>query len=283
MRPILGLAFVLAVFAAAPAQATPVGTCRFDPATLTFAGTSVEQARCLLRRVGKFGRLGPALNVLPPALATVVGTAPSLDKARLRAALVARRMDAASLDKPVSRARNGQAGAPLARYFVIHDTSTPWLMNAPFPPDIDSSARINGLRRFLGADAVAHVFVNRAGETAIGHDFSVPFRATKLETKVVGLPAKGLFLHIENVQPRRRDPQGGPKNDALAPVPGFTDLQYDRLALLYAVASFRAGHWLVPAFHAAVDGGLSDAHDDPQNFELAKFDAALAAVLKEVE
>ena len=27
---------------------------------------------------------------------------------------------------------------------------------------------------------------------------------------------KGLFLHVEFVQPRRCDPQGGPKDDAIA-------------------------------------------------------------------
>src|SRR5215467_4804284 len=32
-----------------------------------------------------------------------------------------------------------------------------------------------------------------------------------------GPSSKGLFLHVENVQPRRRDPAGGPKNDAIAP------------------------------------------------------------------
>jgi hypothetical protein len=43
------------------------------------------------------------------------------------------------------------------------------------------------------------------------------------------------------VQPRRRDPRGGPKNDAIAPTPGFTPAQYEKLALLYvrtAVSDF---------------------------------------------
>jgi hypothetical protein len=89
------------------------------------------------------------------------------------------------------------------------------------------------------------------------------------------VPAKGLFLHVELVQPRRRDPRGGPGNDALAPTPGFTPAQYGTLALLYVVASVRAGRWLVPAFHATLDEGIPDAHDDPQRFDLARFDAAV--------
>lgn len=39
----------------------------------------------------------------------------------------------------------------------------------------------------------------------LGHDFSVPWRATKFENKVVGIPAKGLFVHAELIQPRKRD------------------------------------------------------------------------------
>ena len=45
---------------------------------------------------------------------------------------------------------------------------------------------------------------------------------------------------------RRDADQGGPKNDALAPEPGFTVAQYDRLALLYVSASVPHGAWLIP-------------------------------------
>ena len=69
------------------------------------------------------------------------------------------------------------------------------------------------------------------------------------------------------------------KNDAVAPNPGFTQEQYDRLALLYVVASSRAGVWMIPAFHAAIDEDISDAHDDPQNFDLANFDTSLGQLL----
>jgi hypothetical protein len=39
---------------------------------------------------------------------------------------------------------------------------------------------------------------------------------------------------------------------------------------------------MVPAFHAVIDEGIPDAHDDPQNFELAKFDAALRQLLMKI-
>ena len=67
----------------------------------------------------------------------------------------------------------------------------------------------------------------------------------------------------------------------LLEVPGFTEAQYESLALAYIAASMRAGDWLIPGFHAAIDEGLSDGHDDPQNFELSRFDAALAGLLQQ--
>jgi hypothetical protein len=82
----------------------------------------------------------------------------------------------------------------------------------------------------------------------------------------------GLQLHIELVQPRRPDPASkDPKNDRIAPNPGFTNKQYERLALLYICASVRRGTWLIPAYHSAIDAGIQDAHDDPQNFDLDAF------------
>ena len=71
--------------------------------------------------------------------------------------------------------------------------------------------------------------------------------------------------------------------DAIAPTPGFSDKQYERLALLYICASVRRGSWLIPAFHAAVDAGIKDAHDDPQNFELKKFADKLKSILKKID
>ena len=51
------------------------------------------------------------------------------------------------------------------------------------------------------------------------------------------------------------------------------------LAALYVYVSARAGRWLIPGFHATVDAGIPDAHDDPQNFELERFAAELEALV----
>ncbi len=178
----------------------------------------------------------------------------------------------------MSRADDNAAGASPARYFVIHDTSTPALGAVDrFPDDIDTSASVNDLDRYPRGDkALAHVFVDRRGIFRVDKDFGEPWRATKRESHIIGLPAKGLFLHIEFVQPRRSDAGG---IEALAPNPGFTPAQYETLAILYVVASRRAGTWLIPAFHNRVDAGIPDAHDDPQRFEITRFDAAITAAL----
>ena len=267
-------------------------TCRFNAETLTFeVGDARAQARCLLRHVNKGGVLS-AEQPLPPTLDRLVGTTDTPSLAALRRYIERQGDDklqrstwsgiAFFLDRSISRAWDNRADAPQARYFVIHDTSEPWLGSAPFAKDLNDDPRINAFSIYFqpGKDPVAHFFVNRHGEIAMGHDFSVPWRATKRE-HFPDVRAKGLFLHIEMVQPRRQDP-GLPRNDTLAPEPGFTDAQYDTLALLYVIASTRAHVWLVPGFHSDVDAGIPAKHDDPQHFDLDKLDAAIARTLKAI-
>jgi hypothetical protein len=71
-------------------------------------------------------------------------------------------------------------------------------------------------------------------------------------------------------------------NDRIAPEPGFPIEQLRRLGLVYVAASVRAGVWLVPAFHAAVDGGLEGAHDDPQHFPFDTWSGLLRAQLEDL-
>jgi hypothetical protein len=264
-----------------------VGHCRFDIARLSFAGTPSDQARCLLTPVGKRGKLGPALRRLPGGLAPLLeGSVPLPGSQSVQRVLAREGVDFGGLDQPVSRARDGDPTAPLARYFVIHDTSTPYYGDERFPPDVDKDPRVNDFAPYFPAGGdperfpVAHLFLNRLGEVRVGQPLSRPWRATKLESRVIGLPAKGLFLHVETVMPRRRDAAIEGWNDAIAPRPGFSKRQYDRLALLYIALSVRAGSWLIPAKHATIDHGLPQAHDDPQNFSLRDFDRALRRHLR---
>ena len=259
------------------AQLAPLTVdCRFDAAKFEFAGTPIEQARCLLRHVQRGGDADGQVD-LPPTLARLIGQPAEIDSAKLAARLRRERI-ALPATTPVSETLDHRR----AIYFVIHDTSSPWIGSKDFPPGFDRQPRFNDVNQFLGKDAVAHLFNDRRGHVSVGHDFEVGWRATKLE-RILGDPVRGRFLHVENVQPRREDAAGPRHNDRVAPDPGFTRAQYRTLALLYVLASSRAGAWMIPAFHANIDRGIPEAHDDPQNFDLGAFDTNIAWWLARVQ
>lgn len=263
--------------------------CPFDAQTLQFVGSPVVQARCLLRDIAVQGAVGEPLKKLPAPLEKLVGQPVKIDKAKLREFLKANKIEenaiGGSLDAPLSKAKLPSGEEIQALYFLLHDTSSPYLKDTPFPAEInDANWKGNNLEQWLKVP-VAHVFVNRAGESITIADFGETVKrgwGTKFARDFLKADGKGLQLHIELVQPRRRDPNRKPveTNDAIAPVPGFTDAQYERLALLYIASSVRRGTWLIPAFHAATDAGIKDAHDDPQNFELKRWAKKLNDLVK---
>ena len=253
--------------------AGPSVDCNFDAKALQFTGTPLEQAQCLLRPVERGGGALPEER-LPRILSTLIGQPVDIDVAKLSKELRKHR-----IPLPATTPVSETADHFRAIYFVIHDTSSPYLGKSAFPAQFNTNARFNNVREFLGKDAVAHLFNDRLGHVVVGHDFEVGWRATKLE-RIFGERTRGRFLHIENLQPRREDPSGAPHNDRIAPIPGFTRRQYKTLALLYVLASARARTWLIPAFHANIDRGIPEAHDDPQNFDLLSFDRQLARWLE---
>ncbi len=262
-------------------------SCGFVDSTMSFVGTPVEQARCLLRPVSIYGQLGEGLKKLPEPLEQLIGHPVGVDKNSLRSFLTRKKINEADLggllDETISKANNNEANAPVATYFVIHDVSTPNLLDEPFPENINEATwEWNDLQNRWANKPVAHVFINRLGDSITAVNFKEAWRATKLEVKILKEKSKGLFLHIELVQPRRRDPQGSATNDAIAPKPGFTETQLDRLALVYIAASVRRGMWMIPAYHAAVDASIPDAHDDPQNFDLSLWAKHLDKLLQEI-
>jgi hypothetical protein len=263
-----------------------MGPCGFDAERASFAGEPAEQAACLLRSAN-LAQLGPPLESIPDALASRIGRSAGLPERDTLSALLIE-LDlawdfAAFLWQPASRARDNDPAAPAARYLVIHDTSGPNFGGRPWPPDLDANPRINSLARFRCADdwARAHVVINRTGTMLLGHDFAVAWRATKFERAIqFGQALKGLFLHVELIQPRRREAQVRRRNDFQAPTPGFTPEQYQRLALVYVIASVRTGTWLIPAFHAPIDDHVRGGHDDPRNFDLDAFAQSLEALVE---
>jgi N-acetylmuramoyl-L-alanine amidase len=301
-RPLLSIALALAMLCGAfdaadaancrPKRPRPpivlksMGPCEFNPETASFRGEPAEQLQCLLRPMDRSRNLAPMRDGVPAAFAERAGQTTGLPAREALLTLLSR-LDLETdfgtyLWQPVARARDNDPEAPPARYLVIHDTSGPNYGRRPWPANIDEHPRINNLRNFRCSDGwgVGHVVINRRGQMLLTHELGVPWRATKFErARSFGTSLKGLFLHVELIQPRRAAPGRGRRNDALAPTPGFSPAQYDRLALVYTIASVRAERWLIPAFHAPIDAGIRGGHDDPQNFDLDAFAASLEALL----
>ena len=298
---------ILSCTSAVPSDIEPKpGLCAFAHQALTFKGSPAEQAKCLLRPVRRGAVVGEELKALPPPFDAIVGRPFHLETSSVRTYLWNRNILEAevggSLGTPVSRARSNDPLSPAARYFVLHDTSTPncshrgqagcpGLGQMPAKRDTQdwpwNDERLVIMRKTPSQDQepVGHVFIGRTGISKTALDFSEPWRATQLEKQDPSYPARGLFLHVESVQPRIGMPampdKGDEPNDLIAPTPGFTQRQYDRLAVVYVAASARRGEWLVPAFHAVLDHGVG-THDDPQNFDLAAWGAALSRIIEEI-
>lgn len=266
--------------------------CEFNEKTLQFVGTPVEQARCLLRPNKIGGVLEQPLKNLPRPLEDLIGQAVVIKKESLRKFLTKHKIDEATiggkLDESLSQSKLPNGDLIQTLYFIIHDTSSPYLKDAAFPEHFDTDANWKGndLTIWL-KQPVAHIFVNRLGDSITTTPFGETVRkgwGTKFARDFMKAPGKGLQIHIELMQPRRRDStNSNPENDLIAPFPGFTDKQYERLALLYIAASIRRGTWLIPAYHSAIDAGIKDAHDDPQNFILDKFAENLKTLLKKLK
>lgn len=240
-------------------------------------------ARCLIRPVLRGGNLGPTPGTLPIELQGLIGQPLNVDPARLRQFLADNGIDEASVGGAVKE------DVTRARFLVIHDTSSPEIQQAGFPANMNQKEWSgNKLANWLHSETPTHVFVNRVGESATKANFSAVVKATKYEAgKDIPNGAarqqardrrRGLFLHIELIQPRRRSNAHSTFFD-IAPSPGFAPAQLDRLALLYVVASVRSRRWLLPAFHASVDATIADAHDDPQNFDLGSWLASVKNLL----
>ena len=256
-----------AIFFSAIGNAATIGGCKFDTATHQFKGSLPEQAKCLLRKVKPKGS-GATVQPIPDWLDAHVGTPVTFTKDKLEKYLQDNGIAAADIAGALN-----PGDAPDLRYFVIHDTSYPEEpKEAGFPANIDSPDYDgNKLSTWTGKITKrVNLIVTRDGKSQVFRDWGAtrPLAAIKLELAAYSQPSKKYFAHVENVQPRLK-----PANSFawIAPTPGFSGKQEGRLALAFVVASFRAGKWLVPAYHFNIDEGLPDGHDDPQNADLASF------------
>src|SRR5262249_54469385 len=248
--------------------------CSFSMSGLKFEGSAEEQAKCLLRTVLVGGNVGDDAAALPQVLSNLVGKQVDITRDQLQSYLAHMGIAAGDIGGALNRGVSTTSNGTKARYFVIHDTSDELPTNS-FPPDINQ-ATWRGNNLSARSKNSAHIFINRLGQSATGHNYSVSWRATKRERNA---DLKGLFLHHELIQPRIK---GSYRYHAVAPEPGFTAATMERLALCYVAASLRSGTWMIPAFHCALDLGISDGHDDPQNFDLFQWGGALEKVINEI-
>lgn len=243
-------------------------------------------ARCLLRPVARGGNVGQTPAALPGILKDLIGKPINVDVIKLRKFLTDNSIKESDI--------GGKLDQDLTkiRFFVIHDTSSPEISAATFPVNINEPTWSgNKLSNWLNGDTPTHVFVNRVGESGTKKNFNVLVRATKYESgrdlsnaaqrEQAKQRRSGLFIHFELIQPRRKS---NPNTFFdLAPTPGFTQKQLDRLALLYVASSYRSKRWLLPAFHASVDATIADAHDDPQSFDISVWLNSVKALLDKVK
>jgi 3D (Asp-Asp-Asp) domain-containing protein len=265
------------------AQEGRFGLCKFDAKMKSFEGTSAQQAACLTREVKRTGKIGD--ETITPFLKMLAGK-PAPTVQAVQALLDTQQIKPADVGGPINKPIS-------ANYFIVHDTSTPNCSalgpsascpaRGQFPLNRDD-ASWNFNQNFGGhpklfPNRIAHAYTNRVGASITEVDFADRIATTKFESCVDVDVKAGLFVGIENIQPRIGDPKipeaGKKANDFDAPTPGFTTKQYERLALLYTVASARRGVWLIPAFHAVLDHSYADGHDDPQRFDMTAFSAAV--------
>ncbi|ELE9245780.1 hypothetical protein RM352_002162 [Enterobacter kobei] len=277
--------------------------CGFSEKNLSFAGTPLQQANCLLKQITIGGDLAKTSPSLPPHLKSLIGNKVSIDKSKIIKYFSDNNISDTAVGGSIteSLSHSSEGSKPVARYFVIHDVSYNVCDKKEKLHNTDSPSAEWNLSKTWENSTQAHLYITRDGKflSPQGRTFATPWRATQLELDKVGKPSMGLFLHVENIQVRTAAyPPGGIywvkkknkngrvyidcENDRIAQTPGFTDIQLSRLALAYIIASYRKGSWLIPAYHANIDRGISGGHDDPQNFDLDKWSNNICSILTEL-
>ncbi len=261
---------------------------RFDLETMRFEGSSADQAKYLLRHVYYGGRLGDPLKSLPPFIDSLMEEdLRVITRDELRTYIANKGIDSMDIGGNISRPLSQTSNGVEAGYFIIHDAAnriSPRYKN--FPSIVNSHKWYHNQIWRQKDFKWAHIFINRFGESVTSNDFEKPIYATKFEKSDknpdIGDTCVGNFIHIENIQPRRSSRKKRPYNDLIAISPGFTNKQYERLALVYLTASCRKEGWLIPSFHAVIDEGIKDAHGDPQNFEMNKWVSAIQKLYHQI-
>lgn len=274
----------------AGAQTSGKKPCPWDPAAHRVKDIEQKQDKvteCLLRSVHEDGTVDNAYPAVPPEL--VKTGDPSPLKKQLVAYLKSKAIHAEDLGIPDADLGTGPPTHTYnALYFVIHDTSTPNLLDKDVTQQADikkatwtwKDIHYNDPNRYKCC-AQAHVYITRDGQSASPRFFYVPWRATRYEI-VAGDSARGYFVHVDLVQPRSSKDVKLNDNFKL-PEPPFEQEQYDRLAQVYVAASIVHGRWLIPAYCAVLDVESGGSHNNPLGFKLDVFATSVSNVFSAVK
>ena len=257
------------------ASAKIYGGCRFDSVTLAFAGNVEQQTACLLRKVRPRGS-GSEPQAIPDWLKSHAGQPMDLTTGKAKKYLQSNNILESDLGGVVTL---GDSSA--LKYFVIHDTSYPEVTGI-FPANINKADYIgNKFSIWSAVRRKVHLIVSRDGRSHTFNNWDAVRLESgiKIETQSRVPRSRKVFAHVENVQPRIKPPS---TFAWIAPVPGFSAEQEQRLALAYIIASIRAGHWLIPAYHFNIDQGIPNGHDDPQNTDLGTWVSKVKSIADQI-
>ncbi len=144
-----------------------MGACAFDPETLSYAGTPVEQAMCLMRGMDETRNLAPTLQSLPPGLANRIGQSTGLPPREALSGFLSRQISNGILP-PIfgSRCRARTTTIPMRRWRTISSSTipaAPITATAVFRTTSTIGAKFNNLKNFACSDGwgKAHIVVNR--------------------------------------------------------------------------------------------------------------------------
>ena len=134
-----------------------MGRCGFDPAAMSFHGTAVEQAKCLMRGMDQSRNLGPGVASLPAPLADRVANETGLPSREVLSTYLSKldlELDFAAylLAAGVARQRQRSRCAD-GRYLLHHRSSGPNFGHRSFPEEVDDgTSNINSLNKFRCSD-----------------------------------------------------------------------------------------------------------------------------------
>lgn len=160
-------------------------SCGFDRQKMSYAGSPVEQARCLLRSVRIRAHLDPPRAHLPDFFERSLVTDTGISRSRLVSYLKTQGTRPNEVGGDTSKGLSLTEAGHRAAYFVIHDTSSPNYLLKAFPPGIDKpSWKHNQLSSKQAA--AAQMYIARTGVSLTALDYGTPWRATRAESCVLG-------------------------------------------------------------------------------------------------